>query len=312
MDSTPSLLQTDPRHDVDVTPSTAPGPWIGVEVEAALSRLAQRAACEVAEPRTRTDGADVSAGPQVAAPSALAAVRPAELRAAPFASETPLPIRRAGRGVTGFLIAVCVGVAGSLAWQSYGSAAREMIASRVPQLAWIAPRAGTTPAPPAATAQSVFGPAVEASAPPPPPPPASVAQTAAEHTTTGQPAASAAVPPVPAAPPPDQQQLAAMAREIGALRQTVEQLAAREDQMARDMAKLHAADASRHRTLGAPPRPLGVLVNRPPAPAAPQVSSAGPSALPYPQPAPQMAPQPPPSAAAPQAPRPPAPVLGQP
>jgi hypothetical protein len=39
------------------------------------------------------------------------------------------------------LITFCVGVAATLAWQSYGDAAREMIASSYPQLGWLAPQA---------------------------------------------------------------------------------------------------------------------------------------------------------------------------
>jgi hypothetical protein len=39
-----------------------------------------------------------------------------------------------------FLIAFCVGVAATLAWQSYGDAAREMIAGSSPQLGWLAPQ----------------------------------------------------------------------------------------------------------------------------------------------------------------------------
>ena len=40
-----------------------------------------------------------------------------------------------------FLITFCVGVAATLAWQSYGDAAREMIASSSPRLGWLAPQA---------------------------------------------------------------------------------------------------------------------------------------------------------------------------
>jgi hypothetical protein len=40
-----------------------------------------------------------------------------------------------------FLIAFCVGVAATLAWQSYGDAAREVVASKYPQLGWLAPEA---------------------------------------------------------------------------------------------------------------------------------------------------------------------------
>jgi len=56
-----------------------------------------------------------------------------------------------------FLITFCIGVAVTLAWQSYGDAAREMIASSSPQLGWLAPQdavAQTAPATIAPTASS--------------------------------------------------------------------------------------------------------------------------------------------------------------
>jgi septal ring factor EnvC (AmiA/AmiB activator) len=39
-----------------------------------------------------------------------------------------------------FLITFCSGVAATLAWQSYGDTARQVIAKRYPQLGWFAPR----------------------------------------------------------------------------------------------------------------------------------------------------------------------------
>jgi hypothetical protein len=49
--------------------------------------------------------------------------------------------KRASRAITRFLTTFCVGVAATLAWQSYGDAAREIIASSYPQLGWLAPQA---------------------------------------------------------------------------------------------------------------------------------------------------------------------------
>jgi hypothetical protein len=43
-----------------------------------------------------------------------------------------LSSRRFGR----YLIAICVGVAGTLAWQSYGDAAKQVIVTRAPELGW--------------------------------------------------------------------------------------------------------------------------------------------------------------------------------
>ena len=47
---------------------------------------------------------------------------------------------RASRGLARFLIIFCTGVAATLAWQSYGDAARGMIANSYPQLSWLAPQ----------------------------------------------------------------------------------------------------------------------------------------------------------------------------
>jgi hypothetical protein len=41
---------------------------------------------------------------------------------------------------SGLPIAFCVGVAATLAWQSYGDAAREIVANAYPQLGWLAPQ----------------------------------------------------------------------------------------------------------------------------------------------------------------------------
>jgi hypothetical protein len=49
--------------------------------------------------------------------------------------------KRASLALKRFLIAFCIGVAATLAWQSYGDAAREMIANSYPQLGWLAPQA---------------------------------------------------------------------------------------------------------------------------------------------------------------------------
>ena len=46
---------------------------------------------------------------------------------------------RVGRVIARFLMTFCFGVAATLAWQSYGDAAREMIARSSPWLAWLAP-----------------------------------------------------------------------------------------------------------------------------------------------------------------------------
>jgi hypothetical protein len=49
--------------------------------------------------------------------------------------------KRALLALVHFLIIFCIGVAATLAWQSYGDAGREMIANSYPQLGWLAPQA---------------------------------------------------------------------------------------------------------------------------------------------------------------------------
>jgi small-conductance mechanosensitive channel len=53
-----------------------------------------------------------------------------------------------------FLFTICIGVAATLAWQTYGDQAREIIASSNPQLAWLAPRTTVGQAPLATAARS--------------------------------------------------------------------------------------------------------------------------------------------------------------
>ena len=40
------------------------------------------------------------------------------------------------RGFIRYLVAICIGVAATLAWQSYGEAAKQIIATRAPEMGW--------------------------------------------------------------------------------------------------------------------------------------------------------------------------------
>ena len=44
--------------------------------------------------------------------------------------------RRGSRGFTRYLVAGLIGVAATLAWQSYGDAGKQVIATKAPELAW--------------------------------------------------------------------------------------------------------------------------------------------------------------------------------
>jgi hypothetical protein len=127
-----------------------------------------------------------------------------------FPSIRPSRRKRARRVLARFLITLCIGVAGTLAWQSYGDAAREMIAKSSPQLSWLAPQAAAVRTPPAV-------------------------QTSPNMVAS-------------AAPSPDLQQLKAMSLGIAAMRQSVDQLQNRmtnvdqlQNRMTNEITKLRAA-----------------------------------------------------------------------
>ena len=170
-------------------------------------------------------------------------VRPVDLglRRDRFSSKRPSLGKRASRAVVRFLITFCIGVAAALAWQSYGDAAREMIASSSPQLGWLAQQA------------------------------APLVQTASDIVAR-------AAPPTPS---PDLQQLKAMSLDLAAVRQNVEQLAAQfaagQQQMAGDIATLQVAQQDiLHKISPPPPRPAAVPARKP----VPPTSSLSPQAPP--------------------------------
>jgi hypothetical protein len=157
-------------------------------------------------------------------------VRPVDLglRRDRFSSKRPSLGRRVSRAVVRFLITFCIGVAAAFAWQSYGDAAKEMIASSSPQLGWLAPQA----APIAQTDSDIVAPAA------------------------------------PATPSPDLQQLKAMSLDLAAVRQNVEQLAAQfaagRQQMAGDIATLQAAQQDILHKISPPtPRPAAIPAHKP-------------------------------------------------
>jgi hypothetical protein len=170
--------------------------------------------------------------------------------------------RRGVGSFTGYLLAACVGVGGFLAWQSYGEAAKQIIATKAPELGW-SPNAKQMIAgwvqelgwskPPAIT-ESTDRPSVAQT-----PQPAPVVQTAS------------AVPSAPVAPSIDPEQVHQIASDVAALRQTVEQLAAGQGRMAHVVDSLQGAVAE-------------ILVKTPEPPPPPPVAAAVPAPKPKPKP----------------------------
>jgi hypothetical protein len=143
--------------------------------------------------------------------------------------------RLASRGFTRYLVALFIGVAAIVGWQSYGEAAKQVIAKRAPELGW-SPEAKQVIANWMQQLGWTKSPVVEGKAAP-------VTQTAPEMVA----------PKAPAAPSLDPQQIQQIEADIAAVRQaverhladvraTVEQLAASQDEMAREIEKLQAAN----------------------------------------------------------------------
>ncbi len=83
-------------------------------------------------------------------PSVGGKLRPVGRKNARFSSRQPSRGRRASRAFARFLITLAIGIGGTLAWQSYGDEARQVIADAYPQqLGWLAPQ----PSPPSSVAQ---------------------------------------------------------------------------------------------------------------------------------------------------------------
>ena len=159
---------------------------------------------------------EFSTGRRATKPSVDPTLQPADVKNGWFARERR-SLGRTLRALARFLITLCIGVTGTLAWQSYGNPVREVIASASPQFGWLGPRAAPAP--------DVIA---------------------------------------PAAPSPDQQQLNAMSLGLAALRQSVDQLAAGQEQMTGDIAKLQtAAQGILDKISAPPPRPAGATARKP-------------------------------------------------
>jgi hypothetical protein len=121
------------------------------------------------------------------------------------ASDRPSIGRRIFRTLTRFIIAVLIGIGATLAWQSHGDAAREMVVARAPSLGWLL------------SVSTTKSPAVAATAPDP------------------------------------LQQLEPLASNLDVVRRGVEQLAAQQEQMARNIATLQVVDEDIRQKVSSPP-----------------------------------------------------------
>jgi hypothetical protein len=148
----------------------------------------------------------------------------------PITMSPPVP-GQPSRGLARYMLAICIGVAATLAWQAYGQATKQMIATWAPALGW-SPEAkqliaswveqlGWTKLP-AGAGNTAVRPTVLESAQA-----AEVAQTAPDKVAKGS---------------IDPQQIQQIALDVAALRQTVEQVAASQRDMAAEIHNLLVTD----------------------------------------------------------------------
>jgi cell division protein FtsB len=160
--------------------------------------------------------------------------------------------RRGSRGLTRFLIAICLGIAGTLAWQSYGEVTKQIIATRAPELGW-SPGAKQMIASSIEWLGWTKSPNLENTAP----------QTVAPKGT---------------ATSVDPAQVQQMVQNLAALREMVQELTAGQDQTTREIAKLESAVVEILMKMPEPPQPPAAPARKP-APAPPP-SSRAPTAQP--------------------------------
>jgi len=130
-------------------------------------------------------------------------------------TDNPAHAKPASRGFARYMLAICIGVAATLAWQSYGRVTKQIIATRAPELGW-SPEAKQT-----------------------------IASWVEQLGWTKAPAGAeiaTARPKAPMAASLDPQQVQQIALDLAALRQTVEHVAASQTKMAGEINNLLVTD----------------------------------------------------------------------
>jgi hypothetical protein len=161
-----------------------------------------------------------------------------------LASGRPSIGRRIFRTLARFSIAVLIGVGATLGWQSYGDAAKEMLAAQAPTLAWVLSVSTKSPV---------------------------VAATSTDP----------------------MQQLAPLASNLYAVRRSVEQLAAKQEQMAQNIAALQAVEEDvRQKMSSTPSAPAQQAASIPqPKPPQPKAHSSAVQSPSAPRPPPPAGPE---------------------
>jgi hypothetical protein len=158
-----------------------------------------------------------------------------------LASGGPSIVRRMFRALARFSIAVLIGVGATLAWQSYGDEAREALSTQVPSLRWLSVSTTTSvpdgkgSTPDVALRQST---------------PAAQRQALAAATTSELP------------------QLEPIARDLAAMRHSLDQLVVTQEQMAQNITTLQAAEQDTRQKILSLSQTTSVAPRKPPKPPA--------------------------------------------
>jgi hypothetical protein len=232
--------------DVPQDPNVVPPRQNLTDAEELLAKLAKDAASLAANRRSDTVQIDFSAGPRVTAPSLDIAAR--ALDDVQPSRQLKSHRRRGMRGSIRYLLAASIGVAVTLAWQSYGEVGNHMIATFIAQRGLSSSLHMLQPVPSDLNRESSAA-AVH-------PNTADAAPTAALAEAAPHPAAPATAV-APAAPSSAEftQQIETIVHDITALRQSMEQLTNAQSQIARTLAAMRSAEDARHAQPAPPPPP---------------------------------------------------------
>jgi hypothetical protein len=172
----------------------------------------------------------------------------------------PSIVRRMLRSLARFSIAVLIGVGATLAWQFYGDEAREVLSTQVPSLSWLSVSTMTLAPDRQGSTQN-----------------AAVPQAVPIHQT--------AAPAAAAATTPESAQLEPIARDLAAMRRSLEQLAVTQEQMAQNIAALQAAEQDIKKKMASQPsaQTISAQPRKPPKPPANSAPAQSPP-VPPPQP----------------------------
>jgi hypothetical protein len=152
----------------------------------------------------------------------------------------------ASRGFARYTLAICIGVAATLAWQSYGEAAKQMFAAKAPELGW-SPE----------TKRMIANWVDQLGWTKPP---------AGAEISTAQPSVPEATQTATASFDPQQAQQIAV--DVAALRQSVEQVTASQTKIAAEINNLQVTVTDIFLKFPTPPQPPAALSHKP-IPAAP-------------------------------------------